>query len=121
MVELERLNQVWNRAWLDKDVATVERLMSPEYVYIAPNGQLVDRETILGVIRSPSYQLSRGTRTEARITPLGPDAAALVHRWQGAGTFEGNSFTDDHRCTMICVRREKEWLVVLEQCSPITP
>ena len=117
--ELERLNQTWNRAWLEKDAATVEALMLPEYVYVAPNGQVLDRAAISAIIRSPSYRLERGTRTEVKIAALGHDTAAVMHRWQGAGSYEGRSFTDDHRCTMVCVRRGGQWLVALEQCSPI--
>lgn len=40
--ELEALNEIWNRAWLQKDVLTVERLAAREYVYITPDGQVVD-------------------------------------------------------------------------------
>jgi hypothetical protein len=28
LAELQRLNETWNRAWLEKDAATVERLMA---------------------------------------------------------------------------------------------
>lgn len=94
-VELEELNQKWNEAWLKKDVAAVQQMMAPDYVYIAPTGQVLDRDAILAIIRSPSYRLKQGTRTEMVVRPLTDDAAALVHRWQGDGAFEGKSFRDD--------------------------
>jgi uncharacterized protein (TIGR02246 family) len=119
--ELERLNQMWEQAWLDKDVALVEKLMADEYVYIAPNGQMLDREAILKIIRSPSYHLDNGTRTEVIIKPVGEDVAVVVHRSQGEGRLEGKPFKDDHRCTMLCARRGGEWRVILEQCSPNNP
>ncbi len=78
--------------------------MAPDYVYIAPTGQVLDRDAILAIIRSPSYRLKQGTRTEMVVRPLTDDAAALVHRWQGEGAFEGKAFRDDHRCTTLCVR-----------------
>jgi len=28
--ELEALNEIWNRAWLQKDVETVDRMAAPE-------------------------------------------------------------------------------------------
>ncbi len=119
--DLERLNQMWERAWLDKDVALVEKLMADEYVFIAPNGQMLDRQAILKIIQSPSYHLDNGTRTEVIIKQVGEDAAVVVHRSQAEGSFEGTSFKDDHRCTMLCVRRGGEWRVILEQCSPNNP
>ncbi|MDQ3172375.1 MAG: nuclear transport factor 2 family protein [Acidobacteriota bacterium] len=116
--DLERLNETWNRAWLEKDGAIVDRLMANEYVYIAPNGQVLDRQTIVKIIQSANYQLYNGKRTEVVIKPVGKDAAAIVHRWQGEGTFEGKSFKDDHRCTMLCARRGTGWQIILEHCSP---
>ena len=119
--ELERLNQMWAQGWLDKDAALVEKLMADEYLYIAPNGQMLDRQAILKIIRSPSYNLYQGTRTEVIIKSLGEGAAVIVHRSRAEGKFEGNSFKEDHRCTMLCVRRGGEWRVILEQCSPNKP
>lgn len=92
MADLERLNERWNRTWLEKDDAVVDRLMAADYVYVAPNRQVVDRSTILGIIRSPGYQLSHGTRTEVTVRPIGDDAAIVRHRWQGAGTYKGGVF-----------------------------
>jgi ketosteroid isomerase-like protein len=118
IADLERLSQSWNRAWLEKDAALVEKMMADEYVYVAPNGQLLDREIILEVIRSESYRLDRSTRTEVIIKPVGSDSAAVVFRSQAQGEYEGKSFKDDHRCTALCARRGSEWQIVLEHCSP---
>jgi uncharacterized protein (TIGR02246 family) len=115
--ELEHLMQAWNTAWLDKDAAAVEELMTDGYVHVAPNGEALERAAVLDVIRSPGYRLHGGTRTEVDIRPLGPDTAAVLHRWQGEGTFAGQFFKDDHRCTMICVRRDGRWQIALEHCS----
>ena len=118
--DLERLNQIWNRAWLDKDAATVDKMMAAEYVYIAPNGQLLDRQSILAIIRSAGYRLDSSTSTEVSIKPLGNNAATMIHRSQAEGEYEGKSFKDDHRCTRIWTRQGSEWQIVHEQCSPIT-
>lgn len=119
--DLEHLNQIWEQAWLDKDAALVEKLMADEYLYIAPNGQMLNRQAILNIIRSPTYHLDSGTRTEVIVKPVGEDAAVIVHRSQAEGGLEGKSFKEDHRCTMLCVRRGGEWRVLLEQCSPNNP
>jgi hypothetical protein len=116
--DLEHLNRIWNQAWLEKDVATVEKLMADDYLYIAPNGKLLDRKAILNVIKSPSYRLDHSTRTPVVIKIVGADGAVMVFHSQAAGTFEGKSFRDDHKCTMLCVGRGGEWRVLLEQCSP---
>ena len=115
--ELQELSARWFQAWLDKDAATVERLMAEDYLYVAPSGLVLDRQAILAIIRSPGYRLDQGTRTEVVVRAVGPEAAVVRHRYQGAGSFEGTSFTDDHRCVMVWEKHAGEWRLVMEQCS----
>lgn len=114
---LEDVCEQWYRAWFEKDAATVERLMAADYVYIGPAGLVLDRQAILGIIRSPGYRLDHGTRTEVIIRRLGDEAALERHRWQGAGSFEGTAFTDDQRLLMVWEKRSGEWRLVMEQAS----
>ena len=115
--ELHGLSERWFQAWLEKDAATVERLMAEDYLYIAPNGLVLDRQAILAIIRSLSYRLDHGTRSEIVVRALGQDAAVVRHRYQGAGSFEGTSFTDDHRCVAVWEKHAGQWRLVMEQCS----
>ena len=115
--ELHGLSERWFQAWLEKDAATVQRLMAEDYLYISPSGLVLDRQAILTIIRSPSYRLDHGTRTEVVVRAVGHDAAVVRHRYQGAGSFEGNSFTDDQRCVMVWERHAGQWQLVMEQCS----
>jgi hypothetical protein len=77
----------------------------------------LDRLAILAIIRSPSYRLDHGTRAEIVVRAVGHGAAVVRHRYQDAGSFEGNSFTDDHRCVMVWEKQAGEWRLVMEQCS----
>ena len=115
--ELRDLSERWFRAWLEKDAATVERLMADDYVYVSPDGLVFDRQAILEIIRSPSYRLDQGTRTEVVVRALGQDAAAVRHHYQGSGSFEGTSFTDDQRCVMVWEKQAGQWRLVMDQCS----
>src|SRR5262249_39082862 len=115
--ELHDLSQRWFQALLDKDAETVDRLLADDYICVAPNGAIFDRQIILAIIRSPNYRLEHGTRTEVVVRALGQEAAVVRHRNQGAGSFEGISFTDDHRCLIIWEKQAGEWQLVMEQCS----
>jgi uncharacterized protein (TIGR02246 family) len=115
--ELAAVSEQWFQAWLDKNAAAVERLAADDYVYIAPNGMTFDRHAILRIIRSPHYRLDRGTRTEVVVRMLGREAGVVRHRYQGSGSFEGNSFTDDQRGLMVWERQAGEWRLVMEQNS----
>ena len=115
--EVQGLAELWFQAWLDKDAATVERLMADDYLYIAPSGVVLDRQAILAIIRSPSYRLEQGRRSEVVVRALGSEAAVERHRYQGSGSFEGTSFTDDQRGVMIWEKQAGTWRLVFEQCS----
>jgi uncharacterized protein (TIGR02246 family) len=115
--ELQGLSERWFQAWLEKDAATVERLAAEDYIYVGPNGSTMDRQAILRVIRSPNYRLERGTRNEVVVRAVGREAAVVRHRYQGAGSFDGTSFTDDHRCVMVWQKHAGHWRLVMEQCS----
>ncbi len=115
--ELHGLSERWFQAWLEKDAATVERLMAEDYIYVAPIGLILDRQAILKIIHSPSYRLDHGTRSEVVVRALGDEAAVVRHRYQGAGSLEGTSFTDDQRCVMVWEKRAGQWRLVMEQCS----
>jgi hypothetical protein len=117
LAELQRLNETWSRAWLEKDAATVERLMAEDYLYVGPKGPVLDCPAILSIIRSPSYRLDRSTRTEVVVRPLGNDAAIMRFRAQSAGSFEGVAFDEDHRLVMVCARQGSDWRIVMEQSS----
>jgi uncharacterized protein (TIGR02246 family) len=115
--DLHDLSDCWFQAWLAKDAATVERLAAVDYLYVGPGGLILDRAAILAVIRSPSYRLDHGTRSEVVVRTLGPAAAVVRHRYQGAGSYDGKPFTDDHRCVMVWERQADQWRLVMEQCS----
>ena len=115
--EVQTLAERWFQAWLDKDAAIVERLMAEDYLYIAPGGAVLDRQAILSIIRSPSYRLDQGKRSEVVVRALGVDAAVERHRYQGSGSFGGTAFTDDQRGVMIWEKQAGEWRLVMEQCS----
>ena len=115
--EVQGLSESWFQAWLDKDAVTVERLMAEDYLYIAPGGAVLDRQAIMAIIRSPSYRLEQGKRSEVVVRALGPEAAVERHRYQGSGSFEGTAFTDDQRGVMIWEKHAGVWRLVFEQCS----
>jgi hypothetical protein len=115
--DLHRLSERWFHAWLEKDAAIVERLAADDYIYVAPNGSTLDLQAILAIIRSPSYHLDHGTRSEVVVRAVGHEAAVVRHRYQGAGSFEGKSFTDDQCCVMVWGKDKGEWRLVMEQCS----
>ena len=117
--ELKTLMAAWHAAWFAKDVAAIAEMMAEDYVYVAPNGTILDRAAILQIAGEPAYGLTGGTHSETTVVTVGEHAALVRHRWQGTGTFRGEVFVDDHRCATICDRLSGQWCIRYEQCSAI--
>lgn len=117
--DVEALMTEWQNAWFTKNARAIAEMMTDDYIYVAPNGAVMDRATILGVVADPTYALTGGTHTEAVVRMLGEDAAMVRRRWQGNGTYRGQKFVEDHRCVTICDRSSGQWRIRYEQCSAV--
>ena len=117
--EVEALMTAWQNAWFSKNGRAVAEMMTDDYVYVAPNGAVRDRTTILGVVDDPTYALTGGAHTETVVTMLDEGAAMVRRRWQGSGTYRGQAFVEDHRCVTICDRSSGQWRIRYEQCSAV--
>ena len=113
------LTAAWFDAWRTKDAGAIERMMAAEYVYVAPNGAVMERDAILAIASDPSYSITDGAHTEVEVIRLVTNVAVVRHRWRGHGTLHGQVFVDDHRCVMIWHRAEGLWRVRYEQASPV--
>jgi uncharacterized protein (TIGR02246 family) len=119
--EVETLMTAWQNAWLAKNSHAIADMMTDDYLYVAPNGAVMDRAAILGVVNDSTYALMGGTHSETAVSMLGESAAFVRRRWKGSGTFRGQAFVEDHRCLTICDRTSGQWLIRYEQCSAVVP
>jgi ketosteroid isomerase-like protein len=117
--EVETFMKAWQDAWFSKNGRAIAAMMADDYVYVAPNGSVMDRATILGVVDDPTYALTGGAHTETIVSMLGESAAMVQRRWQGSGTYRGQQFVEDHRCVTICDRSSGAWRIRFEQCSAV--
>jgi uncharacterized protein (TIGR02246 family) len=115
--EVDALMKAWQDAWFTKNGRAVAEMMADDYVYVAPDGTVMDRATILGVVNDPTYALTGGTHGETVVNMFGDAAAMVRRRWQGSGTYRGQAFVEDHRCVTICECLNGRWRIRYEQCS----
>ena len=111
---IKEFDSAWNR----KDVATVERLLSDQYVYFSSEGKVTSRANTIEFLRSPQYVLQAADRSELQVH-LTRDTAVVSSRWKGHGTYNDKPFTDDQRCSLVLIREGKNWKVLSEHCTQI--
>jgi hypothetical protein len=118
--EIDRFVQRYDEAWNQKDTASIERILAPEYVYFSSKGEVRSRQSLLDELLSPKYILASADRSEMRVY-LTLGTAVVSSRWKGHGTYEGREFRDDQRCSIVLAQpsKGKEWLVLSEHCTQI--
>ena len=90
--ELKTLIAAWHLAWFAKDAAAIAQMMAEDYVYVAPNGAILDRAAILQIVGDPHMD-SRAAPTRRRLW----SCSARMRHWYGIGGRAPGHFVG--RCT----------------------
>jgi ketosteroid isomerase-like protein len=116
--QIKDLVQRYDSAWLKKDVAAVQRILAPEYVYFSSEGKVNDRKSTFQFLQKDSYKLDRSERSEIEIHRTGA-TAVVSSRWIGTGSYEGKPINDNQRCGIVLSEVKGKWLIVSEHCTQI--
>jgi ketosteroid isomerase-like protein len=108
----------YDKAWNSKDVASVERALATNYVYFTSKGAVSSRQSTLDLLRSPKYILKSAERSEISVYRTG-DTSIVSSRWKGNGSYNGEEFRDDQRCSIVLAREGRRWKVLSEHCTQI--
>jgi ketosteroid isomerase-like protein len=116
--DISRFVERYDNAWNHKDTAAIERILAPDYVYFSSKGQVRSRQFLLEELLSPKYKLVSAERNEVKVY-LTLGTAVVSSRWKGHGTYDGQEFHDDQRCSIVLARGKQGWLVLSEHCTQI--
>jgi ketosteroid isomerase-like protein len=116
--QIKSLVQHYDTAWQKKDIAAVQRILAPEYIYLSSEGKINDRKSTFEFLGKSSYKLDRSERSEVEIRRTG-QTAVVSSRWIGTGTYEGKPIDDDQRCSIVLSQVKGKWLIVAEHCTQI--
>jgi ketosteroid isomerase-like protein len=108
----------YDRAWNRKDVSAVQRALAAGYVYFSSKGDVSSRQQTIDLLRSPRYILNSAKRTELEVHRTGK-TAIVSSRWQGHGSYNGEEFRDDQRCSIVLVQAGRSWKVLAEHCTQL--
>lgn len=112
--------KTYDETWDRKDLAGLEAVLAPEYVYFSSKGGVLSRRQWLDRLSNATYRLDSTERSEIDAHVSGT-AAVVGTRWKGHGTSKGKPFRDDQRCSMALTKASGEWKVLSEHCTQIVP
>lgn len=114
---LVEMQDVLAKAWVDRDRATIERMIAPDWISTGPDGSATDRATALAqVFETGVHTIHRVEIDDVRARVFG-EAAVVTGRTHGVGEFEGTPYDVVIRFTDTFVRRDGRWQAVASHAS----
>jgi hypothetical protein len=108
----------FDEAWKNKNARTVDSVLSPAYIYFTQSGGTFNRDSILHTAASADYQLQKMERQEF-VVQLEGNTAVVNTIWKGYGTYRGETFDDNQRCSMTITKNYGRVEILSEHCTPI--
>jgi len=117
--EVMAVERQWTEAHRVVDVATLDRLMSEDFVRINSDGSVVQRAEALASYENGkrSWDVAEGSDYEVR---LYGDTALVFVRWMARGTNNGEAFDYTARILSVYHRRNDRWMMVAEQSTKVS-
>lgn len=115
---LRQLEREWDDALVRKDVATIDRILSDDFVYIDSVGGVNPKAALLEGIKN-SEALIAPFETEDVSVRIYGDTAVLTGRFTQKATYQGQSFSGQFRYTDVYVKRVNQWRAVTAHASRI--
>lgn len=79
--ELRALDRQWGKALVQRDVVTLERLLSDDYTRIEPSGQVITKAQEISEVESPVFTLAiKSYKTESVSISINKNKATLTGR-----------------------------------------
>ena len=117
IAELNQLESVWNKAHIDGDADTLDRLWSDDLLVTVPNMAVMGKADSIGIWRTGRIKFKRYKTSDLRIRVY-KDTAIVIGRLQRGREINGKVIDDDWQFTKVYLKRDKGWQVVAWHASP---
>jgi hypothetical protein len=120
LTEDESINIIkkFDKGWDKKDMRIIDSVLSPSYLYFTQSGGIFSRDSVVATAGESSYKLNQVSRSEFEVT-LSGNTAVVSTRWKGKGSYRGNAFDEDQRCSVIVIKEGDRVRILSEHCTPI--
>ena len=116
VAEIRALEAAHNAALANRDVAALEKMMSEDFTFVTPRGDLRTRQDILKAVAAGSIGNEYLESSDLRIR-IFADTAVVTGRAVQTAQRAGKDYTEMFRFTRVYVRRGGQWLAVALQMT----
>ena len=109
----------YDAMWAKRDTTALKEAMADNYIYFTSVGSTTDRNKIVGwFVPADKYKVDSAIRSEIDVTIHG-NTAIVSSRWIGSGSFDGEKFRDDQRCSLTIQKENGKMKLISEHCTQI--
>ncbi|MGB3005202.1 MAG: nuclear transport factor 2 family protein [Chitinophagaceae bacterium] len=108
----------FDEGWENKNGKLVDSVLSSQYIYFTQSGNTFDRASLVKTASSAEYKLQTMERQQLTIQIEG-NTAVVNTVWQGKGSYHGEEFDDNQRCSITIVKNKGKVSILSEHCTPI--
>jgi ketosteroid isomerase-like protein len=116
--ELNTLEKEWALAFVKNDAEAIGRYMADDWMVISPDGNVIDKATFLGLIKSGVLTHDQMEFAEVKVRVYG-DTAVVTSRATSKGKFQGVAFSELERSTDVLMKQKGQWKSVLTHLTRI--
>ena len=109
----------YDELWAKRDTTGMKAAMAENYIYFSSTGNTTTRARILSWFTpADKYKVDTAKRSELSVTING-NTAIVSSRWIGSGSFDGERFSDDQRCSLTILKQDGKLKLISEHCTQI--
>ncbi|MCD9098253.1 nuclear transport factor 2 family protein [Luteimonas fraxinea] len=123
--EVVALAGTYANAIVERDVATLERLLAEDFIDVSPDGTVSPRAQFIAEYANPSatapkFESAVFDASDAQVRVYG-DTALMTGRSTWRGSAGGQAFTGVLVSTMVAVHRDGQWEIAASHSSSVPP
>ena len=107
------------KAFLEADVAGLERVLTPDFTLTLSNGDVETRADEINELRSGKVHYDMFENYDMLARLYGNDVAVVLGKTRVKGTADGKPFDRIVQFTDTCIKRDGRWQVAASHVSPV--
>jgi hypothetical protein len=115
--ELLQLERRWHEATVSRDTAFISGLLAPDFLYVAADGSVNDRKTVLLAVSNPNSVINPFQSEDVRVRQYGKNTVILTGWFLQTGTWLSQPFAVRLRYTNVYVKQGGRWRTVSAQAA----
>ena len=117
---LTKMERDWTDAILKKDIATIERIVAEDCIFIVPDGRIMTRDQTNEDLKAGVWSPESLTLENIKVRAFGDTAVVTLLQIEKSKT-KGKDTSGRYLFTDIFVKRNGSWQVVAEHGSRLEP